>query len=429
MNLLDKLKINHRPRSGALDLLKYIGPGLLVTVGFIDPGNWATNLAAGSEFGYALLWVVTFSSVMLIIIQHNVAHLGIVTGLCLSEATNKYMPRVLSRPILGSAMLASVSTSLAEILGGAIALRMLFGMPIKAGAVIVTIVCLAMLFSNTYSKTERWIITFVSIIGLSFLYELALVDVDWGQAVVGWVKPTFPQNSMLIIMSVLGAVVMPHNLFLHSEVIQSREWNLEDESVIKKQLKYEFYDTLLSMVIGWAINSAMIILAASTFFKQNIAVDELDQAQQLLVPLVGNNAGVIFAAALLLAGTIRYRRGFHLRRILWRGVQSYRPPLKAGSPAIVRPRLGHHIPDRRSVQGIDPVADVVERAIADHGLHASVPDLQQEGHGRLREQPLYDHPPLAVGNDGNRPKYSPAHQPILKRNRYLCPIRRKTINF
>ena len=300
MKLLDKLKINHKPRSGGLDLLKYIGPGLLVTVGFIDPGNWATNLAAGSEFGYALLWVVTFSSIMLIIIQHNVAHLGIVTGLCLSEATNKYMPRMLSRPILGSAMLASISTSLAEILGGAIALRMLFSIPIKIGAVIVTIACLIMLLSNTYSKIERWIIMFVSIIGL--LYELALVDVNWGQAVTGWVKPSFPPNSMLIIMSVLGAVVMPHNLFLHSEVIQSREWNLEDESVIKKQLKYEFYDTLLSMVIGWAINSAMIILAAATFFKEKITVDELDQAQQLLVPLVGNNAGVIFAAALLLAG-------------------------------------------------------------------------------------------------------------------------------
>ena len=302
MNILDKLKINHRPSAGALDLLKYIGPGLLVTVGFIDPGNWATNLAAGSEFGYALLWVVTFSSIMLIIIQHNVAHLGIVTGLCLSEATNKYMPRVLSRPILISAMLASISTSLAEVLGGAIALRMLFGMPIKVGAVIVTVVCLGMLLTNTYSKIERWIIMFVSIIGLSFLYELALVDVQWGTAIEGWIKPTFPENSMLIIMSVLGAVVMPHNLFLHSEVIQSREWNLEDESVIKKQLKYEFSDTLLSMVIGWAINSAMIILAAATFFKQNIAVDELDQAQQLLVPLVGNNAGIIFAGALLLAG-------------------------------------------------------------------------------------------------------------------------------
>ena len=302
MSFLDKLKINHHPHSGALDLLKYIGPGLLVTVGFIDPGNWATNLAAGSIFGYALLWVVTFSSIMLIIIQHNVAHLGIVTGLCLSEAANRYLPTSLSRPIILSAMLASISTSLAEILGGAIALQMLFGLPIKAGAVIVTAVCVGMLFSNTYNKIERWIITFVSIIGLSFLYELFLVDVDWGQAVTGWIKPSFPDNSLLIIMSVLGAVVMPHNLFLHSEVIQSREWNLKEPAIIKKQLKYEFYDTLLSMGIGWAINSAMIILAAATFFQAGHPVEELDQAQQLLVPLVGNNAGIIFAAALLLAG-------------------------------------------------------------------------------------------------------------------------------
>ena len=302
MSLLQKLKINHKPVSGGLDLLKYIGPGLLVTVGFIDPGNWATNLAAGADFGYALLWVVTFSSIMLIIIQHNVAHLGIVTGLCLAEATTKYMPKKLSQPILGSAILASISTSLAEILGGAIALRMLFGLPIRAGAVIVTVACLIMLFSNTYKKIERWIIMFVSIIGLSFLYELILVDVNWNEAIRGWVTPTFPENSMIIIMGVLGAVVMPHNLFLHSEVIQSREWNLENEEVIKKQLKYEFYDTLFAMTIGWAINSAMVILAASTFFKEKIAVNELDQAQQLLVPLVGNNAGVIFAGALLLAG-------------------------------------------------------------------------------------------------------------------------------
>ena len=302
MKLLDKLKMNHHPHSAALDLLKYIGPGLLVTVGFIDPGNWATNLAAGSEFGYALLWVVTFSSIMLIIIQHNVAHLGIVTGLCLSEATTRYLPKKLSRPILFSAMLASISTSLAEILGGAIALKMLFGMPIEVGAVIVTLACFIMLLSNTYSKIERWIIMFVSIIGLSFLYELALVEVDWSAAASGWIKPTFPGGSLLVVMSVLGAVVMPHNLFLHSEVIQSRNWNLENEAVIKKQLKYEFYDTLLSMVIGWGINSAMIILAASTFFRERIPVSELDQAQALLVPLVGNNAGVIFAAALLLAG-------------------------------------------------------------------------------------------------------------------------------
>ena len=183
MNILEKLKRNHHPHSGALELLKYIGPGLLVTVGFIDPGNWATNLAAGSEFGYALLWVVTFSSIMLIIIQHNVAHLGIVTGLCLSEATTQYLPKKLSLPILISAMMASISTSLAEILGGAIALKMLFSIPIKAGAVIVTLACLIMLLGNTYSKIERWIIMFVSIIGLSVLYELAASDNLWEQRI------------------------------------------------------------------------------------------------------------------------------------------------------------------------------------------------------------------------------------------------------
>ena len=298
----DLKRKDHKRYLGGLDVFKYIGPGLLVTVGFIDPGNWASNFAAGSEFGYSLLWVVTLSTVMLIILQHNVAHLGIVTGLCLSEAATQYTPKWVSRPVLGTAVLASISTSLAEILGGAIALQMLLDIPIVWGSVLTAVFVSVMLFTNSYKKIERSIIAFVSVIGLSFIYELFLVKIDWPVAVQGWVTPSFPEGSMLIIMSVLGAVVMPHNLFLHSEVIQSREWNLEDESVIKKQLKYEFYDTLLSMVIGWAINSAMIILAASTFFKQNIAVDELDQAQQLLVPLVGNNAGVIFAAALLLAG-------------------------------------------------------------------------------------------------------------------------------
>lgn len=302
MNILQKLKIKHKPKSAAIDILKYIGPGLLVTVGFIDPGNWATNLAAGAEFGYALLWVVTFGAIMLIIFQHNVAHLGIVTGLCLAEATTKYIPAKFSRPILASAVLASISTSMAEILGGAIALKMLFGTPITIGSTIVTLICLVMLFTNSYNKIEKWIITFVSMIGLSFLYELWIVDIDWVKAAECWIVPSFPDNSILIITGVLGAVVMPHNLFLHSEVIQSRQWNLEDETLINKQLKYEYYDTLISMIIGWAINSAMILLAASTFFKENIAVGELEQAGSLLTPLVGSNATVIFAGALLLAG-------------------------------------------------------------------------------------------------------------------------------
>lgn len=293
---------NHRPTFGALKILKYIGPGLLVTVGFIDPGNWASNIAAGSEFGFTLLWMVTLSTIMLIILQHNVAHLGIATGLCLAEAAIKYVKPWASRSILATAMMASVSTSLAEILGGAIALQMLFNIPIPTGAILVVIFVAIMLFTNSYALIEKIIIAFVSIIGLSFLYELNLVDIDWAAVGIGWVTPSIPEGSIMIVMSVLGAVVMPHNLFLHSEIIQSRQWNLEDDSVIKKQLDYEFVDTLVSMLIGWAINSSMIILAATTFFSNNVQVGELQQAQSMLGPLLGNNAGVVFAIALLFAG-------------------------------------------------------------------------------------------------------------------------------
>lgn len=292
----------HHPRLGGLEILKYIGPGLLVTVGFIDPGNWASNLAAGADFGYTLLWMVTLSTIMLIILQHNVAHLGIATGLCLSEATMTYIKPKYARTMLYTAMGASVSTSLAEILGGAIALEMLFDIPVRIGAVLVTIFVVIMLFTNSYRVIERWIIAFVSLIGLSFIYELCLVHIEWGQAALAWVTPSFPKDSMVVIMSVLGAVVMPHNLFLHSEVIQSRQWNLEDDAVIRKQLRYEFWDTFLSMMIGWAINSAMILLAAATFFKSGTSVGELQDASVLLQPLLGKNAVVVFAVALLFAG-------------------------------------------------------------------------------------------------------------------------------
>lgn len=302
-NLFKDLKRkDHIRYLGGLDIFRYIGPGLLVTVGFIDPGNWASNFAAGSEFGYALLWVVTLSTVMLIVLQHNVAHLGIVTGLCLSEAATRYTPSWVSRPVLATAVLASVSTSLAEILGGAIALQMLFGLPVTAGAVLTTAFVLIMLFTNSYKRIEKAIIAFVSVIGLSFIYEIFLVDIDWLSAAEGWVIPSLPDGSMLIVMSVLGAVVMPHNLFLHSEVIQSHEYNKTDDSSIKKVLKYEFVDTLFSMIVGWAINSAMILLAASAFYTAGVHVGELSQAKAMLVPLLGGNASTVFAVALLMAG-------------------------------------------------------------------------------------------------------------------------------
>lgn len=302
-DILKDLRRKDHPRYlGGLDIFRYIGPGLLVTVGFIDPGNWASNFAAGSEFGYMLLWVVTLSTIMLIVLQHNVAHLGIVTGLCLSEAATRYVAPWISRPVLASAVLASVATSLAEILGGAIALQMLFGISIKVGAVLTTLFVIAMLFTNSYKRIEKAIIAFVSVIGLSFIYEIFLIDVDWQEAARCSVVPSLPEGSMIIVMSVLGAVVMPHNLFLHSEVVQSREFHKKDDSSIRRALKYEFFDTLFSMLVGWAINSAMILLAASAFYTIGAHVSELSEAQAMLKPLLGENAAVVFALALLMAG-------------------------------------------------------------------------------------------------------------------------------
>lgn len=292
---------NYKAQLSALKILKYIGPGLLVTVGFIDPGNWASNVEAGSSFGFSLLWVVTLGTVMLIILQHNAAHLGIVTGECLSENIARHFRPFTKRLALGTAVLASICTALAEILGGAIALEMLFRIPLKIGAVLILILISVMLMSNSYHKLERWIIAFVSLIGLSFIIEIALVDLNWIEVIPAWFIPSIPRNSMLIIMSVLGAVVMPHNLYLHSEVIQSRQWNLENEDVIHQQLQYEFMDTIFSMLVGWAINSAMILIAAATFFKV-APVGSLTQAQAMLVPLLGSGAALIFALALFFAG-------------------------------------------------------------------------------------------------------------------------------
>ncbi|TAN45441.1 MAG: divalent metal cation transporter [Nitrospirae bacterium] len=295
-------KTPHSPSLGAKEILKYIGPGFLVTVGFIDPGNWAANIAAGSQYGYSLLWMVTLSTAMLILLQHNAAHLGIATGLCISEAATKFLPKWISTAFLVSAMLASVSTALAEILGGAIGLKMLFNLPLNIGAVLTSIFTLTMLLTNSYRKIEKWIIGFVSLIGLSFLFELSLVNLNWLDAGKGWVVPSMPAGSLPIIMSVLGAVVMPHNLFLHSEVIQSRQWNLESEETVKRQLKYEFLDTLAAMLTGWAINSSMILVAAAVFFNSGTVVTELQQAQETLRPLIGSSASIVFAFALLMAG-------------------------------------------------------------------------------------------------------------------------------
>lgn len=289
-------------RLASFELFKYIGPGFFVTVGFIDPGNWVTNVAAGSQFGYALLWVVTLSTIILIIIQHNAAHLGIVTGLCLSEAASTFFKPWLRYLMLGSAIAACVSTALAELLGSAIGLKMLTGLPLLPGSILSAGFACYMLLSKNYQRLEKWIMGFVSMIGLAFVIELTIADVSWADSLKGWVVPQVPLGAMTVIMGVLGAVVMPHNIFLHSEVIQSRQLNEQGEANIRKQLKYEFLDTLVGMGAGWAINSAMMIMAAAMFFANGIQVNELPQVTETLKPIFGDFSATVFALGLVFAG-------------------------------------------------------------------------------------------------------------------------------
>ena len=297
-------------RTGALQnylhkmrqLLSYMGPGFFVTIGFIDPGNWATNVAAGSAFNYDLLWVVVLATVVLILWQHMSAHLGIATRMCLAEAVSEHMKHPAAAVYGITAMAAVIATALAEILGAALGLYSLFGLPVPVGSVIVTLLLVIALSAKQYQSLEKIVIVFVSAIGLSYLIELYLVKPDWHATAVHTVIPSLKQGSVLVAMGVLGAVVMPHNMYLHSEVVQNRNWDGATETQTRRMLRLEFLDTLISMVVGMAINMAMIVVAAAVFFRHGIIVDNLLQASATLEPLVGRVAKEVFAIGLVLAG-------------------------------------------------------------------------------------------------------------------------------
>lgn len=285
-----------------LELLRYLGPGFLVTVGFIDPGNWATNIAAGSEFNYSLLWVITLSTLMLIFLQHMSAHLGIVTGRCLAESCRQWFPSWSNYIIGGSIMLACVATALAEFLGAAIGLTIISGVPLAYSGAIAGVVILFLVTVQKYDRIEHIVISLVSIIGFCYLLELYIVKPEWGLAATASVVPSIDSSKILIAMGMLGAVVMPHNIYLHSEVIQKRNYRADNEERKRQLLRYEFMDTLFAMGAGWLINCAMVVVAAAVFFRNGVRINDIAQAAQTLKPLAGGLSEFLFASALICAG-------------------------------------------------------------------------------------------------------------------------------
>jgi manganese transport protein len=286
-------------------LLSFLGPAYLVSVGYMDPGNWATDIAGGSRFGYALLWVLLMSNLMALLLQSLSARLGLVRGLDLAQASRKSYPPFVNFCNWLLAEVAIAACDLAEVIGMAIGLQLLFGLPLLAGVSITVADTLLILLLQRYGmrKMEAFILGLIAIIGFAFIAELFFSKPDGAELVKGFI-PTIPDsNALYIAIGIIGATVMPHNLYLHSSLVQTRRID-RTPTGIREAIKFNFIDTGIALNMALFVNAAILILAASTFFTTgNHDVTEIQDAHRLLGDVLGTNfAPVLFAIALIAAG-------------------------------------------------------------------------------------------------------------------------------
>jgi manganese transport protein len=288
--------------------LAFLGPGYLVAVGYMDPGNWATSLAGGAQFGYTLLVVALISNVMAIILQALCARLAIATGRDLAQACRDAYPRWVSWPLWLFAELAICATDLAEVIGTAIALNLLFGIPLEIGVIITALDVFVILWlqNRGFRWIEAFIITLLGVIAICFAIQIALADPNWGQVIRGFAPTTDiirNPNMLYLALGIIGATVMPHNLYLHSAIVQTRAYG-ETLPEKREALKYATIDSTVALMFALTINASILILAAATFHKVGqTEVAELGRAHELLAPLLGASiAPALFAIALLCCG-------------------------------------------------------------------------------------------------------------------------------
>jgi len=289
-------------------LVAFLGPGYLVAVGYMDPGNWATSLAGGSKFGYALLTIALLSNIMAIILQALCARLGIGAGRDLAQACRDAFPRAVSWPLWVLAEIAICATDLAEVIGTAIGLNLLFGIPLELGVLITALdVFLILWLQNVgFRWIEAFIVTMLGVIAVCFAIQIAMADPDWGAVIRGFAPTTqivTNPDMLYLALGILGATVMPHNLYLHSGVVQTRRFG---DSVEQKReaTKLATIDSTIALMFALLINASILILAAATFNKRGQTdVAELEQVHSFLAPLLGSAiAPTLFGIALLCCG-------------------------------------------------------------------------------------------------------------------------------
>jgi len=309
-------------------LLAFLGPAYMISVGYMDPGNWATDIAGGSKFGYSLLWVLVMSNIIALLLQSHCVRLGVVTGKDLAQASRENYPRFVNFFLYVLAEVAIAACDLAEVIGMAIGLHLLFpGISILAGVCITVFDSFILLFllNRGIRKLEAFIISLVALIGISFFIQLMIVKPEMSEIVTG-LKP-FLQNdeALYIAIGIIGATVMPHNLYLHSSLVQTRNFK-RTPSDIKKAIRFNTIDSAIALNLALFVNAAILILSAATFFKSGKHdVAEIQDAHRLLEPMLGSTlAPILFAVALIAAGQSSTITGTLAGQVVMEGYLNFR---------------------------------------------------------------------------------------------------------
>ena len=291
-------------KTGWRKFMAFIGPAYLISVGYMDPGNWATDIAGGSAFGYRLIWILFVSNLIALLLQSLSARLGIVRGLDLAQASKHTYNRFVNFCLYILAQIAIIACDLAEIIGMAIGLNLLFHLPLIWGVslTITDTVLMLFLMNKGMRKLEGFIVSMIFIIGLSFLIEMFIVHPDTVAIAKGFVPSMLSGNALYLAIGIIGATVMPHNLYLHSSLVQTRKIN-RTEAGIKSAIKFNVFDTVIALNVAFVVNAAILILAASAFFTNGFfKVAEIQDAYKLLEHIFGSLAPILFAVALIASG-------------------------------------------------------------------------------------------------------------------------------
>jgi manganese transport protein len=291
-------------KRGWRKMLSFLGPAYLISVGYMDPGNWATDLAGGSKFGYSLIWVLLMSNLMALLLQGLSARLGIVRGRDLAQANREAYPRMVNLALYLLAEIAIAACDLAEVLGMSIGIQLLTGLPLIWGVSITVLDTFLLLYLQKMGmrKMEAFIISLVAIVAISFLIEIIFAAPVFGEIVQGFIPTSLSDEALYIGIGIIGATVMPHNLYLHSALVQTRKIDRSNAG-IKQALKFNRIDTTIALNLAFFVNAAILILAATVFFKTgNSQVAEIKEAHRLLPNFLGDLAPKLFAIALIAAG-------------------------------------------------------------------------------------------------------------------------------